>query len=401
MSAQTPAEPTPDSPAPAPPSYHWFTHAVVGLEAMLAAIDSAQRSIILEMYIFSADAIGTRFLEALVAARKRGVRTQVLIDALGSISLSSSFWNPLIHAGGEFRWFNPFQVAKRYGCRNHRKLFIVDDSIAIIGGFNIADEYMGDGVTRGWRDLGLQIRHPALIQALSDSFRTLFAQADNRPPAFPLLKKKGGEAETHGPGWTLLLTGPGRGHHTLRQTLTRDLSRARRVEIICAYFIPTWRLRRALIRVVRRGGSVTLILAGKSDVPSSQLATQSLYSRLMRSGIQIYEYQPQILHTKLFILDDTLYVGSANLDARSLKINYELLLRLSDPPTATAARTLFQADLAHSRAITPAEWSQSRRWWQRLKERLAYLFHARLDPYFTSQKWHERAARALRKSEGN
>jgi len=362
---------------------------------MLAAIQTARRSIILEMYIFEADEIGFRFLDQLVRARKRGVRVQVLVDALGSISLPSSFWNPLIQAGGEFRWFNPFHVSTRYGCRNHRKLFVADQSVAIIGGFNIATEYMGDGVTSGWRDLGLEIRDPRLIQALTDSFYSLFYQASELQPAFPGIPRKGHEAEIQGDRWTLLLTGPGRGHRALRRNLIRDLGRACRVEIICAYFVPTKRLRKALSNVVRRGGSVTLILAGRSDVPSSRLASRSLYQRLMRSGVEIYEYEPQILHSKLFILDNILYVGSANLDARSLKINYELLLRLDDPVTAAQAHELFQADLAHSCRIDPRTWQQSRSWWQRLKEQLAYTFYAQIDPYFTSQKWHKRAVKQL------
>lgn len=377
-----------------PGSFGLFPHSAAGLEAMLSAIQKARRSIILEMYIFEADEIGFRFLDQLVAARKRGVRVQVLIDALGSISLPSSFWNPLVQAGGEFRWFNPFQVSTRYGCRNHRKLFVADHTVAIIGGFNVATEYMGDGVYSGWRDLGLEIHDPALIQALTDSFYSLFYQASEHPPAFPF-PRKGHEAEIQGSDWTLLLTGPGRGHRALRRNLIKDLGRARRVEIICAYFIPTKRLRKALANVVRRGGSVTLILAGRSDVPSSRLATRSLYHRLMRSGVQIYEYEPQILHSKLFILDDILYVGSANLDARSLKINYELLLRLDDAATARQAHELFQADLAHSCRVDPATWQHSRSWWQRLKERLAYTFYAQIDPYFTSQKWHKRALKQL------
>ena len=94
-----------------------------------------------------------------------------------------------------------------------------------------------------------------------------------------------------------------------------------------AYFLPSWRLRRDLMRVVRRGGRVQLILAGQSDVQLSKLAAQSLYRRLLRAGVEIYEYQPQILHAKLFMVDDAVYTGSSNLDTRSLQINYELMIR--------------------------------------------------------------------------
>src|SRR6185436_1809917 len=97
------------------------------------------------------------------------------------------------------------------------------------------------------------------------------------------------------------------------RTLQKDLINARDVQITQAYFLPTWRIRHELMRAARRGGRVKLILAGKSDVPLLQLAARSLYQRLLRAGVEIYEYQPQILHTKLIIVDQIVYVGSANL----------------------------------------------------------------------------------------
>ena len=108
--------------------------------------------------------------------------------------------------------------------------------------------------------------------------------------------------------------------------------------MIIAYFLPSWRLRRDLMRVARRGGQVQLILAGKSDVQLSMLAAQSLYRRLLRAGVEIYEYQPQILHAKLFIVDDAVYPGSSNLDTRSLQINYELMIRFAEGNRGRGAR---------------------------------------------------------------
>jgi len=360
---------------------------------MLAAIGNAKCSVALETYIFADDALGRRFLDALVAARHRGARVRVLVDALGSITLPTAFWIPLIHAGGEFRWFNAFHARERYGCRNHRKLLVVDGESAFIGGFNIGQEYHGDGVSEGWRDLGLEVRGP-VVAALAATFDQLYASADNRPPAFASLRKDP-EAEVCGDGWTLLLTGPGRGHRALRRALIRDLSRARQVQILCAYFVPTWRLRRALMQAARRGADVHLVLAGKSDVALSQLASQSLYGKLMRAGVRIDEYQPQILHAKLFVIDDVVYAGSANLDARSLKLNYELALRVADPAVAAGGRLLFQNDLAVSRRVDPAEW-RKRRWWRRLLEKAAYFIVARVDPYVTHLGWRNRAARAVK-----
>jgi len=139
--------------------------------------------------------------------------------------------------------------------------------------------------------------------------------------------------------------------------------------------------------VVRRGGRVQLILAGKSDVLLSQLAARSLYQRLLRAGVEIYEYQPQILHAKLIVVDQVVYVGSANLDARSLHINYELLMRLPDRQLAAEARKIFAADLQHCRSIERVAWRKSRTFWNKLKERWAYFLFARVDTYVARRQF--------------
>ena len=158
-----------------------------------------------------------------------------------------------------------------------------------------------------------------------------------------------------------------------------DLARARHVRIIAAYFFPTGRLRRALTRAVRRGGTAQLILPAKSDVPLSRLATRSLYERLLRAGVEIYEYQPQILHTKLVLVDDVCYAGSANLDARSLRINYELMVRLNHALLVENAGAIFEDHLLHSSQIDRRSWRASRGFWAKLKERWACFILARLD----------------------
>src|SRR5262249_28634855 len=169
----------------------------------------------------------------------------------------------------------------------------------------------------------------------------------------------------------LLLSGPGRGRNPIKSALLRDLKRARDVQIIVAYFLPTWRIRHALLRVASLGGRVQLILAGKSDVLLAQLAGQSLYRRLLRAGVEIYEYEPQILHAKLFIVDNVVYAGSANLDQRSLNINYELLIRFNQPQVVEEARAIFAKNLRHCRVVTREQWRRSRSIWRRLKQRWA------------------------------
>ncbi|MDD5349348.1 MAG: phospholipase D-like domain-containing protein, partial [Chthoniobacteraceae bacterium] len=325
---------------PVPSTFRWLPTGADGLDAMLAAMGRATRSICFEMYIFTAGALGKRFREALVQARQRGVRVQVLLDAFGSIGLPAHFWDPLIQLGGEFRWFNAFRASERYGRRNHRKLLVVDGAEAIVGGFNVAENYHGDGVAHGWRDLGLHIAGP-LAEALEASFGRIFAKAAARPLLrrlrLPRLHKRP-ETAVEGCPWTLLLSEPGRGHRAFKRALLDDLASARLVQIICAYFVPTWRLRRALMRVARHGGRVQLLLAGRSDIEAARLASHSLYAKLMSAGVEIYEYQPQVLHAKLVVIDGVVYAGSANLDARSLNINHELMIRLDDAATAAEAR---------------------------------------------------------------
>jgi cardiolipin synthase len=131
---------------------------------------------------------------------------------------------------------------------------------------------------------------------------------------------------------------------------------------------------------VAEGGTVQLLLAGRSDVPLARYAAEHLYGTMLDGGAQIYEYQPQILHAKLIIMDDTVYVGSCNLDRRSLGINYELLLRLEWPELAGLGRELFSASLAHSRPVAVAEWRRRRHWWEGLRSQFAYWLFTRVDP---------------------
>jgi cardiolipin synthase len=154
-----------------------------------------------------------------------------------------------------------------------------------------------------------------------------------------------------------------------------------------AYFLPTWSLRRGLTEVVKRGGRVQLILAGKSDVLLSQLAGRSLYRRLLKSGVEIYEYEPQVLHAKLIIVDDAVYIGSSNLDQRSLQINYELMIRFQNGEIARQAGDVFAGTLKNSQRIELERWRKSRTFWQKIKQRFAYWILVRIDPYLARRQW--------------
>lgn len=346
--------------------------------AMLAALAMARKTIQLEVYYYSDGKLGREFREALVAAAERGVQVQVLVDAVGSWLLPGNYFQALIKAGGKARRFNPLHYS-RFGVRDHRKLLVCDGVTVFIGGFNISDEYYGDGVNTGWCDLGAQMDDVELAEDLSASFNALFKMADfHRKPLLRLRlfrRKRGTRAVGN-----LLFTHPGRGASPFQAALYRDLKVAQDVRIISAYFLPTRRLRRELMRVVRRGGRVQLILAGKSDVYISQLAARSLYHRLLKAGVEIYEYQPQILHAKMIICDQTLYLGSSNLDIRSLNLNYELMLRLQDKTVSAQAGKIFDARLEYSKKIDQHAWRGFRSFWQRWRFHWAHFLLARIDP---------------------
>lgn len=352
---------------------------------MLTAIDAAEKSICLEIYIFTKSALGLRFLTGLTRAAQRGVRVRVLVDALGSLELPDSFWSPLRAAGGEARFFNPITL-QRMGIRNHRKLLLCDDTTAFIGGFNIAPEYEGDGVTRGWHDLGLRLEGH-LVAGLSASFNSLYKLADFKHKRFVRLRRAALRQNESSPSEQLLLGRPGFGRNPIRRALRADLQHAQNVQIMVPYFLAPRRIPRQLRRVSRRGGTVHLILPGKSDVAISQLAARSQYLRLMKAGVEIYEYQPQILHAKLIVVDDVVYVGSANLDPRSLSINYELMIRFENPQLAAEAREILADTLKHCRRVNEAEWRRSRTFWTRFKQRWAFFLLSRIDPYVARRQW--------------
>jgi cardiolipin synthase A/B len=366
-------------------AHQWLRAGDEMFPAMLAAIDAAGQSVCLEVYTFEDSPLGQRFRAALIRARARGVRVRVLVDAIGSVLLSNRFWDPLQQAGGEARVFNAIDL-RRVAIRSHRKLLVCDERLAFIGGFNISPTYEGDGIRRGWCDVGMKIEGP-LARELALSFDEMFERADFRHKRFIRWRKTGAKKAVALAAEQILFSGPGRGRNPFKRSLREDLAGAADVRIAAAYFLPPWRLRRALMRAARQGCRVQLVLPGKSDVPLAQLAAQSLYRRLLRSGVEIYEYQPQILHAKLIIVDDAVYVGSSNLDVRSLQLNYELMIRFADAGVSAGAQGVFEDIVKHCRRVTAEEWSGSHTFWQRLKRRWAYFLLNRVDPYIARWQW--------------
>jgi cardiolipin synthase len=171
----------------------------------------------------------------------------------------------------------------------------------------------------------------------------------------------------------------------MRRILHADLRRAQRVDAIAAYFAPSRKIRRLLRRVARRG-HVRILLAGKSDVPVARWASQWLYPAMLRNGVSLWEYQPQILHAKVLVVDDVVYVGSANLDTRSLQLNFELLVRLPSATLAAQVRQRIDYDCALAKAV-PSDWLRRRTLLQRLVQSWSYFLMTKLDPFLARKEF--------------
>ncbi len=376
-------------PTPSPPSAAWLPTGDAAFGSMLEAVSAARRRLRLEMYICDDSALSRRFRTALIEARERGVEVSLLLDAFGSFELDPAFWAPLARAGGIVRWFNPISLS-RLAARNHRKLLVCDDEVAFVGGYNLTRDYEGDGVTRGFHDFGLRLTGP-IVAALASSYDFIAERADAPHRLLDRLRAPGFPSVLAGTGWKLLLNLPSLQRRGINQTLLADLKAPGSVDIISAYFLPNRKVRRALVHLARSGVRVRLLLTGRSDVPVARYAGHVLYDYFLRAGVEIYEYQPQVLHAKLVVLGNAVYAGSCNLDLRSLHFNYELMVRLEDPAIRAEAARLFERDLTRSTRIELARWRRDRTVWMSLREQFAYFVVARLDPWVV--RWQRRLLR--------
>jgi cardiolipin synthase len=282
-------------------------------------------------------------------------------------------------AGGEVRWFNPVSIL-RWSFRNHCKLVLADD-YGVVGGMNLADEQLGDGVAMGWRDLALELRGPT-VATMREEFDRMWSLAAFDVRSIRTYWRGAAPASSGGPVQALM-TGPGHSGTGLVRRAYADLREARSVSAHAPYFLPSRRLR-GLLRQVARRGRVRILVGATSDVPLARLATLRAMRKMDGSDVEFFDYRPQVLHSKLLVIDDIVYVGSANLDARSRLINFELMLRVESSYVAAQARDLFDEDLRHAVSSVRAPPTA----WQRLREEAAHWLLARLDPYL--------ALRALR-----
>lgn len=373
----------PDSASDLGHRFDWLHTGTAAFSAMIALIDAATQSVDVEFYTIARSAVADRLGEALRRAAIRQLRVRVLMDAFGSNGLPAGWSAHLQAAGVQVRFFNPRPLL-RWSFRNHRKLVVCDELRALVGGFNVAAEYEGDGIKRGWRDFGVVIEGPVAAD-LVRGFDALFLAADLKhaqlPPLARFLRKQ--RVALDAPA--ALVGGPGSSRALMRQTLHADLKNARRVDAMAAYFVPSRKIR-SLLRQVSRRGHVRILLAAKSDVPLSRWASQWLYPPLLRNGAAVWEYQPQILHAKVLVIDDVVYVGSANLDTRSLQLNFELLVRLPSARLAAQVRARIDFDCGLSSRV-PTDWPQRRTLVQRLLHSWSYFLVTKIDPFLARKEF--------------
>lgn len=335
-------------------------------------IDAAEHHVHVEFYIWQKDARADAMLDRLVAAARRGVEVRLLLDPIGCFGVWRSHFEPLVEAGGKFAWFrtaHPLRNQWTFTLRNHRKLQVIDGRRCFVGGMNMGREYAGEDPALGpWRDVQIEIAGGG-----ARKFQMIFADdwffATKEKLLAPVYYPRPNEKQT------LLVQpmtdGPDGPDDPIESSLVSMLNNAhRRVWLTAGYFGPNEPLLTALQLSARRGVDVRMLVAGKSDHPILVNIGRSYYTALLRHGVKIFEYETGINHAKVALVDDEwLMVGSANLDVRSMRLNFELNALVRDPATAAKLERVLSDDFAASRQIDEAKFAQRSRV-QRWKESL-------------------------------
>lgn len=358
------------------------------LELLLRLIDGARESIRILMYMFNADRSGEEVRSALISAARRGVDVKILVDGFGS-GATPEFFAAIDEAGGKHCVFNP-SYGRRYFVRDHQKLIVIDGVTAIIGGANIDDSYLNDDGPKHWRDLWLRI-DGGEVGMPARYFDSIFRWSLRKNAKLRSLRRIVGEySEWRGPlQWKF--SGPLSMRNSWWRSIGADIRKARRLDMIFAYFAPPSAMLRRIGRVGRRGNA-RIITAARSDNNATIAAARNSYSRLLRRHVAMYEYQPAKLHTKLVVVDDIVHIGSSNFDYRSFYINLEIMLRIKDAGFAAAVRGYFEGELADSKWITPELHKSRASLWRRLKWAISH-FLVNIADYTVTRRLNFRAER--------
>ena len=350
-------------------------------DAVVAAIESAKKSVRLETYIFRPDAVGRRFEKALARAATRGVQVQLLVDGIGSLGWPEHRDPELEPSGVAIRVYHPLAFSKfferllidlgirkkpanqapqsrwtflaRLNRRTHRKLVIIDDEMAFVGSMNIAGEHSAkvSGET-AWRDTAIQIEGPHVLD-LSFAFdsvwirsHTLSGERRWREGFISRLRRLPRPSRLVRLNFT-----PAFRRTSTRENLRLMRGAGKRLWITNAYFAPSRTTVRALRIAVKRGADVRILIPRHSDIFFMPWVAISYYGVLLASGVRIFEYHPRFLHAKTMLIDDLAMIGSSNLNNRSLLHDFEIDIISSRQETIEALEAQFLKDLSTSEEI--------------------------------------------------
>ncbi|MWV11349.1 phosphatidylserine/phosphatidylglycerophosphate/cardiolipin synthase family protein [Pseudomonas sp. R-28-1W-6] len=344
--------------------------------AMLAAIAGARQRVVLELYLAEDGRCSEALVAALVAAAQRDVAVHCLFDDFGCLGLGAALRQRLSAAGVQLRLYNPLRW--RRGVRNlyrdHRKILVVDEACAFVGGTGATDAFWNPQVGESaWHEVMVRIEGPLVAHWLflfDYQWQACAGQLPWRPvPSAGLSHLPPSPAVGQGMGRVAYANA--RQHLDIVHSLLRNVNRAKRqVWLATPYFLPSWRVRRTLIKAAQRGVEVRLLLTGRNtDHPPIRYAGQRYYPRLLKAGVRIYEYQPRFLHLKMVRVDDWVSVGSCNFDHWNLRFNLDANLEALDPQFSAEVADCFVADFAASREISLDDW-RSQPWSSRLRQRL-------------------------------
>jgi cardiolipin synthase A/B len=349
--------------------------------ARLAAVRRARELIYFETFFMTPGYRPQELAAALIERAQSGVKVQFLADSFGALSLPQGYWKQLEAAGVEVRFYERFKWKRPldYLSRTHRKLLIIDRQVVLTGGTGVSDHWDGTpkaGDTAPWLDTEVRFEGP-IVRTLEGIFLQHWLEAGGVGELYP----KPLEPSQAGGSMILVTPSDSPRHNSSICTLfyTSILAARERVWIASPYFLPEINSRRALIQAHRQGIDVRILTVGPhNDKKWVYYAVRERYEDLLQAGIPIYEYQPSMMHAKLFLIDTHWVItGSANFDPRSLFHNDELNFSMSDSQFAATVESFFHDGFARSQHIKLSEWRHRPRW-QRLTSQLPLFFQWQL-----------------------
>ena len=327
-------------------------------EALFEAMEDAQKYLLLEFYIVRSDRVGQRIKQILKRKLKQGVEVWFLYDDIGSAGISRRYLNELATAGAHVAAFGDGNMRRRrfqINFRNHRKLLICDGHTGFVGGINLGDEYLGTAMDQEpWRDTHCRISGPA-VTGLQLAWLEDWNWASGD---FPDLDWSPRPA-TNGDQEVLILpTGPADTYETGTLFFLNCINNAReRIWIASPYFVPDFQVVNALQLAALRGVDVKILIPEKTDQPLIRLAAYSYLVQANQAGIGIYRYQPGFMHQKVVLVDDRYAaVGTANLDNRSMRLNFEITAISRSAPFVSDVRAMLEEDLRQCRLMTAGDY---------------------------------------------